>query len=169
MENISADILARAGKVKLLLMDCDGVLTDGKIYFNEHGEETKAFNVKDGLGIVSLHRAGVMTGVISGRNFRALEVRAEELGIRFLRMGCADKVAEFENILADASVTPEETAYIGDDLPDIDLLKKAGFAVAVADAAKKVLEAAHYVTANNGGGGAVREVADLILSARPGR
>ncbi len=166
MENISEDILARAAKVKLLLMDCDGVLTDGKIYFNERGEETKAFNVKDGQGIVSLHSAGIMTGIISGRVFRALEVRAEELGIKFLRMGCTDKVEEFENILADAGVSPEETAYIGDDIPDIALLKKAGFAVAVADAAKEVFEAAHYVTVNNGGSGAVREIADLILKDR---
>lgn len=165
MKNLNEDILARAAKVKLLLMDCDGVLTDGKIYFNERGEETKAFNVKDGQGIVSLHRAGIMTGVISGRVFRALEVRAEELGIKFLRMGCSDKVEEFNNILADAAITAKETAYIGDDIPDIALLKKAGFAIAVADAAKEVLEAVHYVTANKGGDGAVREVADLILTA----
>src|SRR5215813_10073049 len=119
MKNVSEDILARATKIKLVLMDCDGVLTDGKIYFNERGEETKAFNVKDGLGIVSLHRAGIMTGIISGRVFSALEVRAEELGVKFLRMGCDDKVLEFENILSEAGVTPEETVFIGDDLPDI--------------------------------------------------
>ena len=166
MENINEEILLRAGKIKLLLMDCDGVLTDGKIYFNEHGEETKAFNTKDGQGIVSLHRAGIMTGIITGRIFKGLERRTEELGIKFLRMGCNDKDEEFENIMADASVSLEETAYIGDDLPDIALLKKAGLAIAVADAAEEVLEAAHYVTLKNGGDGAVREAADLILKAR---
>ncbi len=158
--------MARAAKVKLLLMDCDGVLTDGKIYFNERGEETKAFNVKDGQGIVSLHRAGIMTGIITGRVFKALEVRAEELGIRFLRQGCDDKVIEFENLLADAGVTSEETAYVGDDLPDLGLLKKAGFAIAVADAVPDVLDDVHYVTDRNGGEGAIREIADLILIAR---
>lgn len=166
MKDLSADILARAAKVKLLLMDCDGVLTDGKIYFNERGEETKSFDVKDGQGIVSLHRAGIVTGIITGRVFKALEIRAEELGIRFLRQGCDDKVLEFENLLADAGVTAEETAYVGDDLPDISLLKRAGFAVAVADAVQEVLEKAHYITDKNGGEGAIREVADLILKAR---
>ncbi|HEV7643759.1 MAG TPA: HAD hydrolase family protein [Pyrinomonadaceae bacterium] len=166
MKNITEDILARAKKIKLVLMDCDGVLTDGKIYFNEHGEETKAFNTKDGLGIVLLHRAGIATGIITGRVFNGLKRRAEELGIRYLRMGCDDKTEEFENILADAGVSAEETAYIGDDLPDIALLKKAGLAVAVADSVREVLEAAHYITEKNGGDGAVREVADLILQAR---
>jgi 3-deoxy-D-manno-octulosonate 8-phosphate phosphatase (KDO 8-P phosphatase) len=166
MKNVTEDVLARARKIKLLLMDCDGVLTDGKIYFNEHGEETKAFNTKDGLGLVLLHRAGIGTGIITGRVFGGLQRRVEELGIRFLRMGCEDKTEEFENILADAGVTADETAYIGDDLPDIALLKKAGLAVAVADAAGEVLEAAHYITEKNGGDGAVREVADLILRAK---
>ncbi len=166
MKNIPEDILARARKIKLVLMDCDGVLTDGNIYFNEHGEETKAFNVKDGLGIVLLHRAGIDTGIITGRVFKGLQNRAEELGIRFLRMGCEDKTEEFENIIADAGVSAEETAYIGDDLPDIALLKKAGLAVAVADSVREVLEAAHYITEKNGGDGAVREVADLILQVK---
>jgi len=166
MEKISDDILIRARKIKLVLMDCDGVLTDGKIYFNERGEETKAFNTKDGLGIVSLHRAGIATGIITGRIFKGLERRAEELGIRFLRMGCEDKTEEFENVIADAGVSAGETAYIGDDLPDIALLKRAGLAVAVADAVKEVLAAAHYVTSKNGGDGAVREVTNLILLSR---
>ena len=163
MENITEDILARARKIKLLLMDCDGVLTDGNIYFGEHGEELKAFNTKDGLGIVLLHRAGLMTGIITGRTFNGLKIRAEELGMKFLRMGCDDKTEEFENILADAGVSAEETAYVGDDLPDLALLKKAGLAVAVADAVNEVQQAAHYVTSKKGGKGAVREVADLIL------
>jgi 3-deoxy-D-manno-octulosonate 8-phosphate phosphatase (KDO 8-P phosphatase) len=166
LENISEDILARARRIKLVLMDCDGVLTDGKIYFNEHGEETKAFNIKDGLGIVRLHRSGISTGIITGRVFNALKVRAEELGIGFLRMGCEDKAEEFGNAMADAGVTAEETAYIGDDLPDIPLMQKAGLGVAVADAAGEVLAAADYVTSKNGGDGAVRELADLILNAQ---
>jgi 3-deoxy-D-manno-octulosonate 8-phosphate phosphatase (KDO 8-P phosphatase) len=166
MEKISEDIMVKARKIKLVLMDCDGVLTDGKIYFNERGEETKAFNTKDGHGIVSLHRAGIVTGIITGRIFAGLEKRTEELGIKFLRMGCTDKTEEFENLIADAGVTQEETAYVGDDLPDLSLLRKAGLAVAVADAVDEVLDAAHYVTSKNGGAGAVRELADLILTAR---
>lgn len=166
MKNIPQDVLARAAKIKLLLMDCDGVLTDGKIYFNERGEEIKAFNTKDGLGMVLLHRAGIMTGIITGRIFQGLERRAEELGVRFLRMGCDDKTEEFENIIAEAGVSPQETAYVGDDLPDIAILEKVGLAIAVADSAGAVLDAAHYITAKNGGEGAVREVADLILSTR---
>lgn len=168
MKNISEDVLSRAAKVKLLLMDCDGVLTDGKIYFNEHGEETKAFNIKDGQGIVSLHRAGILTGIITGRTFKALDIRGAELGIKFVRQGCQDKVLEFENIIADAGVTAEEAAFVGDDLPDIELLKRAGLAVAVADAVPEVLESAHYITSRNGGDGAVREIADLILKTRHG-
>jgi 3-deoxy-D-manno-octulosonate 8-phosphate phosphatase (KDO 8-P phosphatase) len=166
MKNVTEDVLSRARKIKLVLMDCDGVLTDGKIYFNEHGEETKAFNTKDGLGIVLLHRAGLQTGIITGRIFNGLQRRTEELGMKFLRMGCEDKSEEFENIMADAGVSAEETAYIGDDLPDLALLKKAGLAVAAADSVRQVLDAAHYITEKNGGEGAVREVADLILRAK---
>jgi 3-deoxy-D-manno-octulosonate 8-phosphate phosphatase (KDO 8-P phosphatase) len=166
MKNISEDIRARAGKIKLLLMDCDGVLTDGRLYYNERGEEIKAFNIKDGYGIASLHRAGIMTGIITGRTFDGLNKRVEELGTRFLRQGCRDKVEEFKNIIADAGVTAEETAYVGDDIPDLELLKLAGFSAAVADSAAELFGHVHYITEKPGGFGAVREIANLILSSR---
>lgn len=166
MKEVSEDVRARASKIKLVLMDCDGVLTDGKIYFSDSGEETKAFNIKDGQGIVSLHKAGILTGVITGRSSKALEIRVAELGMRFLKQKSADKVADFENILGDAGLTAAETAYIGDDIPDITLLKKVGLAVAVADSAAELFDSVHYITGNNGGEGAVREVADLILAQK---
>lgn len=166
MKNVSEDILARAKKIKLVLMDCDGVLTDGKIYFSDSGEETKAFNIKDGQGIVSLHAAGILTGVITGRSSKALEARVAELGMKFLKQKSKDKVADLESVLAEAGVSADETAYIGDDIPDMALLEKAGLAVAVADSATELFDVVHHVTERNGGSGAVREVADLILLAQ---
>lgn len=158
--------MLHAKKVKLLLMDCDGVLTDGRLYFSERGEELKVFHVRDGQGIVMWHQAGFRSGIITGRDAEQIITRrATELGIHYVKAWSVDKVADFEEILADANVTPDEAAFIGDDFGDIELLKNVGFPVAVGDAVSEVKEAARFVTQNNGGRGAVREVTDLLLKA----
>jgi 3-deoxy-D-manno-octulosonate 8-phosphate phosphatase (KDO 8-P phosphatase) len=165
-EYLVNDVEERAAKIKLLLMDCDGVLTDGRLYFTENGEEIKVFNVKDGQGIANWHEKGFMTGIISGRNSKMTERRAKELGIKSVKQGSKDKVNDFEEILAEYNVSAEETAFIGDDLPDIQILKLVGLAVAVADADESLFDYAHLKTCKHGGLGAVREVIDLILKIK---
>jgi len=164
--NPSADIQQRAARIKLLLMDCDGVLTDGRIWLFENGEEQKGFHTRDGLGIELLHRAGLQSGIISGRTSNAVERRAKGLGMSFIVQGCEDKESSFAETLAQAGVTKEEVAFIGDDLNDIPLMVQSGLGVAVADAAIETRLQAHYVTAVVGGRGAVREVIELILKAQ---
>ena len=156
----------RAARVKLLLMDCDGVLTDGRIWILENGEDQKAFHTRDGFGIELLHRAGLMSGIISGRISSALERRAQSLGVSFLWQGREDKRQAFADTLAQAGVTRDEVAFVGDDLTDLPLMVQCALAVTVADAAAEVRARAHYVTTANGGNGAVREVVELILKAQ---
>jgi 3-deoxy-D-manno-octulosonate 8-phosphate phosphatase (KDO 8-P phosphatase) len=163
---MSASVAERAARVKLLLMDCDGVLTDGRIWLFDNGEEQKGFHTRDGLGIELWHRAGLSSGIISGRNSTAVTRRAQALGMSFVLQGVADKVQAFTQTVAQARVTNEEVAFIGDDLNDIPLLLRSGFAVAVADAAAEARERAHYVTKLSGGQGAVREVIEVILKAQ---
>ena len=162
----SSEVQQRAARIKLLLMDCDGVLTDGRIWIFENGEEQKGFHTRDGLGIDLLHRAGLKSGIISGRVSSAVERRAQGLGIAFVVQGCEDKLGAFGETLAQAGVTPAEVAYVGDDLNDIPLMLKSGLAVAVADAAPETRERAHYVTTAGGGFGAIREIVELILKAQ---
>lgn len=160
-------MLSRARDIKLLLMDCDGVLTDGRIYFSERGEEMKVFNVRDGQGLVMWHQAGFRSGIITGRGAEAIiRKRTDELGIHYLKVRSDDKIRDFEEILADAGVTPAETAFIGDDIGDLGLLRKVGLSVGVADAVDEVLASVIYVTKANGGNGAVREVTDLLLKSK---
>jgi len=163
---INEAIKSRAARIKLLLLDCDGVLTDGRITLLPNGDEQKTFNVRDGHGIVLLHRAGLRSGIISGRSSSLVERRAKELGIEFVRQGTWNKIEDFEEILEQAGVSLEETAFIGDDVTDIPLMLRVGLAVAVADAVPETKQAAHLITQNNGGSGAVREVTDLILQAQ---
>ena len=154
-------------KIKLLLMDCDGVLTDGRLYFSERGEELKVFNVRDGQGIANWHRAGFESGIISGRDAEAIIAkRANELGMRFLKVKSPDKTADFYSIIKEADLKPAEVAFIGDDVGDIGLMKLVGLPVAVGDAAAAVKACAEYITHLPGGSGAVREVIDMLLSAR---
>jgi 3-deoxy-D-manno-octulosonate 8-phosphate phosphatase (KDO 8-P phosphatase) len=156
-----------AKQIRLILMDCDGVMTDGRLYFSANGEAMKVFHVRDGQGIVSWHRAGFRSGVITGRDAEdILQVRAQELGMDYLSVRSADKVRDLEAILIEAGVSADETVFIGDDLGDLALLKSVGFPVAVADAVPEVIAAAAYVTRANGGHGAVREVVDLLLAAK---
>ena len=146
-------------------MDCDGVLTDGRLYFSARGEEMKVFDVRDGQGIVSWHQAGFKSGIISGRGAaEIIQKRADELGIEFVCAGSRDKVNDFENIILSLGIDPENVAYIGDDVGDIELMRKVGFAVAVADATNEARAAAKYVTKAKGGRGAVREVIDMLLA-----
>jgi 3-deoxy-D-manno-octulosonate 8-phosphate phosphatase (KDO 8-P phosphatase) len=160
------EVESRAARVRLLLLDCDGVLTDGRITPVEGGEELKSFHTRDGHGLVMLHRAGLRSGIISGRTSRLVELRASDLGISFVRQGALNKIEVFESLMAEASVEPSHAAYVGDDVVDIPLMRRCGLAVAVADATPDTRAAAHYVTQLPGGFGAVREVCELILKAQ---
>jgi len=151
-------------------MDCDGVLTDGRLYFSARGEELKVFHVRDGQGLTLWHRAGFQSGIISGRDAGdIIRKRADELGIKYVYVKSSDKIADFEKIIADGGVTPDQVAFVGDDVGDLGLMKLVGFAIAVADAVTDVREAADYVTEASGGQGAIREVVDLLISKSTGR
>lgn len=153
-------------KIKILILDADGVLTRGEIIYTGTGPESKAFNVKDGFGIRMLKDAGIMVGVITGRHSEAIERRAKELGLDFCRQGVKDKSSLLAALLEQAGCGPEEAAFVGDDIPDIAVMKRAGLGIAVADAHEAVRECADMVTANSGGNGAVREVCERILKAK---
>jgi 3-deoxy-D-manno-octulosonate 8-phosphate phosphatase (KDO 8-P phosphatase) len=160
------EIERRAARIRLLLMDCDGVLTDGRITLLTDGDEEKSFHTRDGHGIVLLHRAGLRSGIISGRTSTLVERRARELGMAYVKQGTWDKIKEFEEVLSQAGVDEEEVAFIGDDVTDIPLMQRSAFAVAVADAVEETRMAAHYVTQLPGGFGAVREICELILKSQ---
>jgi 3-deoxy-D-manno-octulosonate 8-phosphate phosphatase (KDO 8-P phosphatase) len=159
-------LLERARKTCLLMMDVDGVLTDGRIIQDSHGHELKVFDVKDGHGIVMAHRAQLRTALISGRASETITQRARELGIELVYQKIWNKLEVYEKIIVDTKLTHDEVAYIGDDLVDIPLLRRVGLAVAVADAVDEVKAVAHLVTQRSGGQGAVREVIELILRAQ---
>lgn len=148
-------------------MDCDGVLTDGRLYFSSRGEEMKVFDVRDGQGLVMWHRAGFKSGIISGRGALDItQIRAQELGIQFVRTGSSDKVRDLNEIVTELGVTLENAAFVGDDVGDLEAMKLVGFAIAVSDAVEEVKSAADYVTNCKGGRGAIREVVDLLLASR---
>jgi 3-deoxy-D-manno-octulosonate 8-phosphate phosphatase (KDO 8-P phosphatase) len=153
----------RCEKIALLLLDVDGVLTDGRIIYGDSGVEVKAFHVRDGSGLKLWQLAGKRAAVLTGRTSRVVEVRAAELGIAPVIQGAADKLAGLNAVLELVPVTPEQVCYVGDDLPDVPVLRRCGLAVAVADACAEVRAHAHYVTRAAGGGGAVRETIELIL------
>jgi 3-deoxy-D-manno-octulosonate 8-phosphate phosphatase (KDO 8-P phosphatase) len=167
LSEIPAALLARAAQVRLACFDVDGVLTDGKLWFGADGQERlKAFHVRDGLGIKLLEDHGITVAVISARSHPALVARARELGIRHLHQGERDKLARLDSVCESLGLVLEQVAYVGDDLPDLAPMAGAGLAIAVADAHPWVRERAHWCTANRGGDGAVREVADLLLAAQ---
>jgi 3-deoxy-D-manno-octulosonate 8-phosphate phosphatase (KDO 8-P phosphatase) len=156
----------RLGAVRLLVLDVDGVMTDGRLYFGPGGEELKAFHVRDGLGLKQVMRAGIQVVVLSGRRSEAVEARCRELGITHLEQGCEDK-AQALGIIAAVLRTPlEECACIVDDTSDLPLARAVGMSVAVADAHPEVRCAVQRVTEHRGGEGAVREVCDWLLAAR---
>jgi len=154
--------------IRLLVLDVDGVLTDGRLYFGPRGEALKVFDVRDGYGLVALRRAGVEVAVISGRRSAAVSARCRELRVRHVHQGVADKLAVFERLRARLNLTRSACACVGDDLPDLPLMKAVALSFAVADAHPQVRRAAWAVTRERGGRGAVREVCDLLL-ARPAR
>ncbi len=152
--------------VRLAVFDVDGVFTDGRFYLSNDGVESKAFNTQDGFGIRALLEAGVEVAVISGRKSAAVQRRMDELGVRHVRQGCADKIATFETLVSEIGITAAQCVYVGDDVPDLALFGKAGISVAVANAVAEVREYCDYTTQARGGFGAVREVCDLLLDAR---
>jgi 3-deoxy-D-manno-octulosonate 8-phosphate phosphatase (KDO 8-P phosphatase) len=167
---LSPEVEARASKIKLLLMDVDGVLTDGRIYFFPDAQgnmvESKTFDSQDGIALRWCQWKGIRTGVISGRDSAATVARAKQVEMTYVFQGHIEKIPIVEQITQDAGVTPDEIAYVGDDLTDIVVFHRAGLAIAVANAREEVKRSAHYVTQAPGGSGAIRETVELILKAR---
>lgn len=159
-------LLQKAQKIRLLLLDVDGVLTDGRILYDDQGREVKSFHVQDGQGIRWLQKEGVEVGFLSGRSSRAVEMRARELGISFLFQGIGDKIKVFEKILKKTKLDSDQVAFMGDDFIDLALLKKVGFSISVSNGHPLVQKEADYVTRAAGGFGAVREVSEFIIKAQ---
>lgn len=151
--------------IKLLLLDVDGVMTDGRIIYDQQGNELKAFDVKDGHGLKMLQRAGVRVGIITGRSSAVVSRRAQELGIDILYQGAKVKLDPYLEILKQTGLQDDQVAYMGDDLVDLPVLRRVGFSATVADAVPQLAQLVDYVTERNGGRGAVREVCDLLLQA----
>jgi len=157
--------VARAAKVKLFIFDVDGVLTDGSLTYGPEGEVTKTFHVQDGLGIKLLQEAGILTAIISARRSPVVVARARDLGIEFVHQGGHDKLTPFQDLLDKTGLGADEVGFIGDDVVDLPILSRVGFAVAVPNARADVLSRVHHVTQAHGGRGAVREVCDFVLRA----
>lgn len=156
----------KARRVRMLLLDVDGVLSDGRIILDNAGNELKAFHVRDGHGIKLAQRAGIVIGIITGRKAAVVNVRARELGIEEVHQGAHEKIIVYESLLAKYSLTDDQVAYVGDDVVDLEIMRRVGLAACVADADPSVLPAAHLITKAEGGRGAVREVINLILESQ---
>lgn len=163
---LPADLRARAERIKLLILDVDGVLTDGRIYVDSERENLKAFHVQDGLGMKLLQQAGIELAIITGKESAMVSVRMATLGVKHVAQNQPNKIAAFERLLTKLNLDPSAVAYVGDDLPDLALLTRVGLAVAVANAQPCAKKIAHYQTQAKGGKGAVREVCDLLLQAQ---
>ena len=159
-------LIERANDIRLLVLDVDGVLTDGRLIFSARGEEQKVFHVRDGAGIVQVLKAGLQIAVISGRQSKAVDKRMTELGVTWVRQGISDKLAALRELLDILALGPQAVATVGDDTPDLPIFGVARLAIAVADAHPSVKSQAHFITQANGGEGAVREVCDLILESQ---
>lgn len=166
LADIPADVLARAAKIRLVVFDVDGTLTDGRLWYAEDGHETKVFHVHDGLGLKRLMANGVQVAIISARISHPVALRAEELDIAHVYQGQADKRACLQQLLEALGLRPDEVAFVGDDLPDLPPMRMVGLAVAVANAHPWVAEHSHWRTRLGGGLGAAREVCDMILHAQ---
>jgi 3-deoxy-D-manno-octulosonate 8-phosphate phosphatase (KDO 8-P phosphatase) len=164
--NDLARFLPALRRVQMLVLDVDGVMTDGRLFYGARGEVLKAFNVKDGHGIKQVAAAGITIAIISGRKSAAVARRARELGIRHVKQGAKDKLVELERLAHARSIALEHCACVGDDTPDAPILEAAGLGIAVADAHADALAAADLVTSRGGGQGAVREVCDWLIEAR---
>jgi 3-deoxy-D-manno-octulosonate 8-phosphate phosphatase (KDO 8-P phosphatase) len=156
----------RAQKIKWILMDVDGTLTDGNLLVLPDGEELKTYNVRDGLGILLAHLAGLKTGIITGKTSKALEIRSDRLKMAELHQGILDKKRILDQILERNGLTAQEVAFIGDDLGDLDVIKSVGFSAAVADSHSEIKKHSHFICQNSGGKGAVREFIEFILSTQ---
>jgi len=163
---LETEVIERARRIKLLLMDCDGVLTDGRIWLTNDGDEQKAFHARDGQGLSVWHRAGFRSGIVSGRASKAVERRAHELKMNYVHQHAKSKTMALETIINEAGVSADECCFIGDDLGDMGIMQRVGLAVAVADAAEDTKAAAHFVTTRKGGDAAVREVIEVILKSQ---
>ena len=157
---------SRLAKIELLLLDVDGVLTDGGIIYSDSGEQTKKFNAKDGLGLNLLMTAGIKVGIISGLSSKALEHRCNKLGITLLFAGIKNKSKVLNSIITQTGINPDQMAFVGDDLIDLPIMKRVGFSFCVADACDDVKNHCDFITNNKGGHGAVREVCENILKAK---
>jgi len=166
MPAIDPALLERAATIRLLVLDVDGVLTDGTIHFGPDGEESKAFNTRDGFGMKALQRSGIGVAVITARTSAAVTHRMRQLGVEHVFQGCENKLEAFMRLLAATGLDAEQVCYAGDDWIDLPVLMRAGLAVAVANAESRVKESAHWVTRQRGGDGAVREICNLILTAQ---
>jgi 3-deoxy-D-manno-octulosonate 8-phosphate phosphatase (KDO 8-P phosphatase) len=160
------DLTRRARAIRLAIFDVDGVMTDGTVFVGAEGELFKAFNILDGHGVKMLQSAGVAAAIISGRASEAVARRAHELSITHVVQGSADKSLAFDALIASLALKPEECAFVGDDLPDLAVMRRCGLAVAVANAVDAVKSSSHYVTRASGGRGAVREFCELVLRAQ---
>jgi 3-deoxy-D-manno-octulosonate 8-phosphate phosphatase (KDO 8-P phosphatase) len=163
---LRADAHARAARIRLMIFDVDGILTDGSLQYGAEGEIVKSFNVLDGLGIRLLQQSGVGTAIVTARKSEIVARRAAELGIEHVLQGVHDKRAGFEDLLARTGIAAQECGFVGDDWIDLPVLTQVGFAASVPNAHPEVRARVHYVTAAGGGGGAVRELCDLILRAQ---
>jgi len=163
---MDATLKERASKIRMLVLDVDGVLTDGKLYFDHAGNELKAFNTRDGLGMKALQRCGIEVAVITGRKSEAVAHRMSQLGIKHVYQGREDKLNAFQHLLDITGLDEYEICYAGDDWIDLPVMMRAGLAISVADAEERVKEHAHWITQRNGGDGAVREMCNLILAAQ---
>lgn len=152
--------------IKMLLLDVDGVLTDGRITYDNEGNELKSFDVKDGHGMKMLQRAGIKIGIITGRSSAVVQRRSEELGLDVLFQGALTKIEPYRQILQEFGLTDEQVAYVGDDLVDLPILRRVGFSATVADAVPDLLPLVDYVCQRQGGRGAVREICDMLLRAQ---
>jgi 3-deoxy-D-manno-octulosonate 8-phosphate phosphatase (KDO 8-P phosphatase) len=161
-----SELLSRARTVRLAIFDVDGVLTDGTLWIGPQGEAVKPFNIYDGHGVKMLQQAGIDTAILSGRDAEMVTRRAEELAIPHVVQGARDKLAAFHDLIAECGVSAGDCAFMGDDVPDLPVLRACGFAAAPANAVEEVREACHYVTKARGGHGAVREFCELVLRAR---
>jgi len=160
------DVLEKASRIRLVIFDIDGVLTDGNLYLGNNGEELKTFNIKDGLGIKLLMQSGVEVGVITGRSSKLVAQRMESLGVKYVYQGRHEKLPAYQELLTKLELEPEQVAYVGDDLIDLPLMRRTGFAVAVQDAHSLVKQHAHWQTTLAGGQGAAREVCELLMKAQ---
>jgi 3-deoxy-D-manno-octulosonate 8-phosphate phosphatase (KDO 8-P phosphatase) len=159
-------LIERAARIRMLVLDVDGVLTDGRLYFDNQGNEMKSFSTRDGLGLRALQDQGIILAFITGRKSGIVSQRAAQLGVTHVYQGRNDKLNAFNELLSDTSMDEQNTCYAGDDWIDIPVLDRVGLAVTVPDADQVVRNRVHWVTSRGGGNGAVREICDLILAAQ---